>query len=222
MDFISEVIHTEDIPRILVIKISKTGRRDGYCWKHTKSGAYTVKSGYDIAVEQRKKQSFRPIEEPSTISLKQQVWKLKTARKIKHFLWQASTGCVESASKLVERHCGSDSTCQWCGAETENINHILFECPPALQLWALSPIPSAPGVFLCTSLFTDYLLNQAGTSLNQMDGFSIFPWLLWYIWKARNKKCFNGKDTAPPDTLSVAAEEAEAWRLAQIDERVEV
>lgn len=60
MDFISEVIHTEDIPRILAIKISKTGRRDGYCWKHTKSGAYTVKSGYDIAVEQRKKQSFRP------------------------------------------------------------------------------------------------------------------------------------------------------------------
>ncbi|KAF3583964.1 hypothetical protein F2Q69_00028158 [Brassica cretica] len=34
---------------------------------------------------------------------------------------------------------------------SENINHTLFECPPALQIWALSPISSAPGVFPCTS-----------------------------------------------------------------------
>lgn len=35
VDIILEVIHPEDIPKILEIKISKTGRRDNYCWKHT-------------------------------------------------------------------------------------------------------------------------------------------------------------------------------------------
>lgn len=42
--FISEVIRAENIPRILELKISKTGRHDGYVWKHTLSGNYTVKT----------------------------------------------------------------------------------------------------------------------------------------------------------------------------------
>lgn len=52
VEFISEVIHACDIPTILEMKISKTGRRDNYCWEFMKSGHYTVKSGYDTAVEQ--------------------------------------------------------------------------------------------------------------------------------------------------------------------------
>ncbi|KAF2606892.1 hypothetical protein F2Q68_00044733 [Brassica cretica] len=39
-------------------------------------------------------------------------------------------------SKLVERHCRTYSTCQLCGAAVEDINHIVFECPPAFQCWA--------------------------------------------------------------------------------------
>ena len=155
-NLISQVIHADDIPRILAIKISQTGRKDGYCWKHTKSGHYTVRSGYDIAVEHRRNQSFNPVVEPSITALKKQVWKLKTGRKIKHFLWQALTGCMASASKLVERHCGNDTSCQRCGAEIEDINHILFECPPAFQWWILSPIPSPPGIFPCNSLFANF------------------------------------------------------------------
>lgn len=135
---LAAMIHPDDIPRILAIKISKSGRRDSYCWNHTKSGHYTVRSRYAIAVEQRKKQRFDPIVEPSITPLKQKIWKLKTARKIKYYLWQALSGCVSAASKLVERHCGTDKSCQRCGADVEDINHILFMCPPALQCWLLS------------------------------------------------------------------------------------
>ena len=83
--------------------------------------------------------------EPSTTGPKQRVWKLKTSSKIKHFLWQALTGYLATASKLVERHCGTDTTCQRCGANADTINHLLYECPPALQCWALSTIPSSLG-----------------------------------------------------------------------------
>lgn len=216
------MIHADDIPQILAIKISKTGRSDDYCWKHTKSGHYSVKSGYDIAVEQRRKQSFNPIVEPIITPLKQQVWKLKMTRKIKHFLWQALTGCVSSASKLVERHCGTDASCQRCGATIKNINHILFECPPAFQCWLLTPIPSPPGLFPCTSLYANfkYLLQHMATE-NRVNGFSMFPWLIWYVWKARNEKCFNGKCISPLDTFQLASQEAETWKVVQFGEVME-
>lgn len=220
LDVISAMIHPDDIPQILAIKISKTGRRDGYSWKHTKSGHYSVKTGYDIAVDQRKQARFDPIVEPSVNPLKKKLWKLKTVRKIKHFLWQALSGYVSSASKLVERHCGTDKTCQRCGAEIEDINHILFLCPPAFQCWIMSPIPSPPGIFPCTSLYAnfDYLLQKGLTTHPQREVFSMFPWLIWYVWKARNEKCFNAKDISPIDTLQLATQEAETWRVAQLVE----
>lgn len=42
-----------------------------------------------------------------------------------------------------------------------------------------------------------------------------FPWIAWYIWKARNEKVFKDKDISPMDTLQLAVKESESWRLAQ-------
>lgn len=95
-EFIYEIIHARDIPAILNLKISKSGRRDSYCWEFSKSDHYTVKLGYDIAVEQRRSMTALPFSEPSTTGLKKQVWKLNTSRKIKHFIWKAIAGFVAS------------------------------------------------------------------------------------------------------------------------------
>ncbi|KAG2330579.1 hypothetical protein Bca52824_001759 [Brassica carinata] len=43
-----------------------------------------------------------------------------------------------------------------------------------------------------------------------------FPWILWFIWKARNEKVFNGKTILPPDTVQQATREEEEWRVAQV------
>lgn len=41
---VNELIAEEDIPRILAMRISRTGRRDSYIWKYSKSGSYTVRT----------------------------------------------------------------------------------------------------------------------------------------------------------------------------------
>ncbi|XP_056862182.1 uncharacterized protein LOC130509892 [Raphanus sativus] len=51
--------------------------------------------------------------------------------------------------------------------------------------------------------------------------FDTFPWICWYIWKARNDKLFNGKVVSPMDTLQHASLEAECWRKANEEEEVE-
>ncbi|XP_022573038.2 uncharacterized protein LOC111214447 [Brassica napus] len=222
IDMVHQFIAAIDVPRVLSLKISKTGRRDSYSWSFTSSGNYTVRSGYATVVNQRRQKENDGIVEPSTTALKKAIWKLKCPRKIKHFVWNMMSGFVASASKLKERHCGIDATCQRCGAEQETINHIIFECPPAVQCWALSTIPSAPGVFPCSSVYTnlDTLLGYIANASLLAGNVLMFPWLIWYIWKARNEKCFNGKDVSPMDTLQLASSEAETWRIAQVVEEV--
>ncbi|KAG2264672.1 hypothetical protein Bca52824_071751 [Brassica carinata] len=70
-------------------------------------------------------------QEPSLNGLREQIWLLKTPRKIKHFLWQALSNSIAAASLLVDRHCGHDRSCQRCSSEEESVNHI--SCLHALQ-----------------------------------------------------------------------------------------
>ena len=53
---------------------------------------------------------------------------------------------------------------------------MFFECLPALQIWALSKIPSAMDIFPTSSMFTnmDYLFWR----LPEEYDISNFPWIL--------------------------------------------
>ena len=95
-------------------------------------------------------------------------------------------------------------------------------CQPAFQCWILTSIPTPLGSFPSTFLFVnfEYLLQQVLTANPQGEA-QIFPWLMWYVWKARNNKCFNAKDISPLDTIQLARQEAETWRIAQIGEKLD-
>ena len=38
-----------------------------------------------------------------------------------------------------------------------------------------------------------------------------YPWIIWYIWKARNDKLFRGIDIDPLKTVRHAESECQAW-----------
>lgn len=143
MDRLQALIEPRDIPLILGIRPSRTYLSDGYSWVHTKSGNYTVKSGYWAARDLSRLTCDPPFQGPDASTLLTQVWKLKTTHKLKHFVWQCITGCLAMFQRLAYRHIGTESGCPRCGGEEESINHLLFECPPSRQIWALSPIPSS-------------------------------------------------------------------------------
>lgn len=98
----------------------------------------SVKIGHDEICRLANEQNTKLCTEPSVTSLINQVWSSNTARKIKHFMWQALSNCVPVCSRLADWHCHSNRTCQRCGHDDETVNHMLFECPPATQTWALA------------------------------------------------------------------------------------
>lgn len=90
LDLLNEFVIAEDITSITSLCLSRTGRHDSYCWDHTKSGLYTVKSGYTVAHDLYSPISLSTTTEPSTMGLKNAIWKIKAPRKLKHFLWQTT------------------------------------------------------------------------------------------------------------------------------------
>lgn len=73
--------------------------------------------------------------------LKEKCWKLKTAPKIKIFVWKALNGAIAVPERLQTRGLQVDRQCQVCGEANESINHILFSCPVARKVWALANFP---------------------------------------------------------------------------------
>jgi len=216
MDRLRDLFLPEEITLILGIKPSLNVSSDGYCWTMTKSGNYTVKSGYEVARTLSRPICDHPSQGPSVTALKAQTWKLKTTRKIKHFVWQCVSGCLASCQRLFYRHIGRDKGCPRCGAEEETINHLIFECPLARQVWALSNIPSSSTLFPSPSLYNnlDYLYWRGKEVGADEEILKIFPWIMWYIWKARYRKIFDNLCVPAHKTLDLAIQEEGEWRRA--------
>lgn len=80
------------------------------------------------------------LQQPSFNYLKEQVWKVATTNKIRHFIWQSLSGALAVNEYLAHRHIRVDRCCPRCGHSEESINHAIFTCPPALQCWTLSSL----------------------------------------------------------------------------------
>ncbi|CAA7034256.1 unnamed protein product [Microthlaspi erraticum] len=207
-----QLFENEEVTRITGITIATGYKPDTYGWFYTKSGRYTVKSGYSI-LQEYPEQEVLPIFGPDLRRLQAHSLKVKCTTKLQHFIWQIITGCLSVGAWLCSRGMRVDPQCVRCGMGDETINHMLFECPPARQAWALSPIPTPPQSFPTGALFSN--MAHLFWSLPDNEDMLIYPWLLWFIWKARNYKVFSNDDHDPRDVLESAITETRAWASAQ-------
>lgn len=188
--------------------------KDTYSWDFTQSGAYTVKSGYWVAYNILKKNGEEArVLQPSFESLYQDVWKVDACRKIQHFLWRCISGCLAVDANLEYHHLSKDGSCNRCHSQAESVNHLLFQCPYARLIWALSPIPAPPGRDYGDSLFQNInRIMQLTLSAKESDpGLKVGPWLLWSLWKTRNDFLFKGIDYDGMSMVNKAMEDMEEW-----------
>ncbi|VYS69823.1 unnamed protein product [Arabidopsis thaliana] len=116
---------------------------------------------------------------------------------------------------LRKRGINCEIGCSRCGALEETINHTLFLCNPARQIWALSQIPTVPRKFPYASIYAnlDHLFWRIPLEFDS----SSFPWIIWYIWKAQNEKIFDNVDKDPLEILHLAEKESDLWKSAQLE-----
>ncbi|KAL9840753.1 putative RNA-directed DNA polymerase [Arabidopsis thaliana] len=213
IDLLKELFDPEDVPLISALPIGNPNMEDTLGWHFTKAGNYTVKSGYHTA--RLDLNEGTTLIGPDLTTLKAYIWKVQCPPKLRHFLWQILSGCVPVSENLRKRGILCDKGCVSCGAPEESINHTLFQCHPARQIWALSQIPTAPGIFPSNSIFTnlDHLFWRIPSGVDAAP----YPWIIWYIWKARNEKVFENVDKDPMEILLLAVKEAQSWQEAQVE-----
>lgn len=115
-----------------------------------------MRTGYDLALAVNRQDIIAlHTQQPSLNPLKAQVWRLQAPSKLKVFIWKALSGALAVLDVLRSRGLKCDSVCQICGLEGESINHVLFSCTLARQVWAISGFPSPQGGFDDCSVWTN-------------------------------------------------------------------
>lgn len=118
---------------------------------------------------------------------------------------------------LESRGIKCDKLCQICGKDGESVNHVLFDCTFARQVWAMSGFPYPSQGFSDLSLFANvnYLISTWKRMSERKDITRVFPWVLWYLWKNRNSLIFEGLTFESDQIGCKAREESELWYEAQ-------
>ena len=201
--------------RILAIQPSTKGAPDVLKWLGTLSGNYSVKSGYFTAMEEVTEAILEDEAAPE-FDWKKTVWNLKIGPKTKMFVWKCLRGILPIGERLLARHINIDHNCKRCGS-LESINHLIFHCPYAREVWKLAPLAGSFGISGLTDLRADWsdLHSQKCLPPTGIISTPLIPWIMWSLWKARNKFVFENHAGAPADTLSQAIVAARDWELAQ-------
>ncbi|XP_018473662.1 uncharacterized protein LOC108844873 [Raphanus sativus] len=209
-EILQRLFPPNEVSRIL--KISPGNVEDRDIWAFTDQGAYTVKSGYWFAANVVKNPTMqRSQQAQEVIDLKKKIWKVKTLPKIRMFLWRAVSGALAVAERLNTRGMQVNETCKLCNADTESINHVLFQCQPAKDLLQVTNFPAdtqPPRSLLENVKIAIKLTAEAniGTEKNRA-----IPWLLWSIWKNRNAILYAGVQESITVIINQALTEEAAW-----------
>ena len=214
---LEQYVYQEDIQMIQSLAISRTHRHDTFCWSYTKNGQYTIKSGYWLATNILTDDEEREVLEPSITKLQVFAWKGNAAQKICHLICQLISRQVDVTRNLVHRNMRCDNYCPRCGEPEETVTHVIFKCPPALQAWALSSTPSSSQTFPISSIYAnmDYLFWRKNSIMEPEDDRYPYPWIMWYILKAKNDKQFRGINRGPLELVRYAESECQAWYTAK-------
>ncbi|WZZ81989.1 hypothetical protein YC2023_102561 [Brassica napus] len=209
-----EEIFPDVAHHIMRIVPSSMGSEDSFIWCGTKSGSYSVKSGY-LAIKEHQKSHRPTLTHEETLDWQQFVWSITSSPKLKLFLWKLCRGALPLGANLAARGLTAAKTCPHCGVE-ETALHLFFQCPFAVQVWMLAPLRAPFDSASCHSLEAG--IQEASEVVCVLPtGIvgNLSSWICWFIWTTRNQLVFENRHISALNTLSHALAAAREWQTAQ-------
>ncbi|RID44707.1 hypothetical protein BRARA_I01485, partial [Brassica rapa] len=120
---------------------------------------------------------------------------------LKDFLWRVMKKAIPISSNLERRGVPSFN-CKNCGAHEDDL-HVFLTCPMAEEVW--SNIPTGPN-----------LVSLPPVGLSS----PLWPWVLWNLWKARNKLVFENRVFSAQEIVLKSIIDAKEWSRAQLPDRL--
>jgi hypothetical protein len=179
--------HPCDVEEILKIKLSPRVFEDWVSWNFEKSGLFTVRSAYRLAMRDKYEMGFTG---PSTGGVGERciwkkIWRAEIPSKVRVFAWKVVRNGLPTRVNKKHRHLDQDSSCLLCGSSEEDCFHALIVCPHAKALRS--------GLRNHLKLPAEIHIQHTGPEwiLSILDRYdehtnTNFLMLIWRCWMVRN------------------------------------
>ncbi|XP_010694468.3 uncharacterized protein LOC104907261 [Beta vulgaris subsp. vulgaris] len=184
---------------ILATHIPQQETEDEIGWSHSKSGIFTVKTGYWFLNRDDNLHT-------SNSSFWNQFWKSSIFPKW-NFLWKILNKALPTSDNLAKRKIkGINATCCLCNKETETLEHLFRDCHIVQRIWSCSlGIVASNGTILPLQEWIKNFLNWFKKKKTE-EGILMeidFVATLWGIWIHRNEVIFKGISFDPGRIMTI-------------------
>jgi ribonuclease HI len=206
-ELLRSILNPVDVNRILEIPLNVGAFDDFMAWNQTRTGQFSVRSAYHVEWKSqfgsRRGPNTGQGSPSSSNPVWKNLWKMKVPSKVKIFCWNALHGSLPLKSILVNRHVGTSGQCPVCFQGAEDVKHLLFTCPAAVEVWSelnlLQVISDVLPEDRSGSSILEILLRrpeQSMDSLPQITVRELVAVACWYIWWIRRRRTHD--DPVPP------------------------
>ncbi|KAG2302260.1 hypothetical protein Bca52824_030911 [Brassica carinata] len=143
------------------------------------------------------------------------IWSSKVSPKLHLFLWKLVQGALPLGENLAKRGMLNNIVCRHC-EELETAEHLFLHCSYTRRIWDSSIWkqdfnPSSHDTFTAAFLTSSKQINLPPLGVTE----TLFPWICWGIWTARNFFIFENRKFLPGEILVKAIKSAQEWTQAQ-------
>jgi hypothetical protein len=186
---ITSIFLLEEVSAITNISLSLFLPRDRLIWRCTKNGDFTVRSAYHLGMERQVRQQLGCSGAKKEGEVWKTCWSMRVPNAIKMFLWRACHNLLPTKVNLLKRGICDNSFCPICLSENETVEHIIWECPMANDVWGEAPIKLQKSTYLggnFSQIFTDVI------SWCIKEEVELFAIIARRIWHRRNEVVHGG------------------------------
>jgi ribonuclease HI len=199
------------------IQLGRLGASDFQAWNYTKSGMFSVKSAYHLAVQRKKFKQGLVGGSGSCENHRGRlaIWAAHVPGKVRVHVWRLVENGLAVGTELSRRKIKDGIVCLACG-RTEDLVHRFWSCPHSASTWfALSDLtgfktPMPPTNLRCHSELKGWLLDWIGKAKD--DELSWFCMMIYKLWLSRND-ARDSKEMEDPRAVAIRTKVAvEEWQ----------